>query len=106
MPLAGKRIVVIGGSSGLGLGIAKAAAAAGAHVTVASRSAAKLEKAMVEIGGSVKAHVLDARDEGAVRAFFAGLDPFDHLATPGNEGARGPFLEMETAKARAGFDSK
>lgn len=106
MSLANQRIVVIGGSSGLGLGIAKAAAAAGAHVIIASRSPERLARAKAEITGSVEALTLDVRDEAAVKVFFDRLDPFDHLATPGNEGARGPFLEMATSAARAGFDSK
>jgi NAD(P)-dependent dehydrogenase (short-subunit alcohol dehydrogenase family) len=106
MSLDNQRIVVIGGSSGLGLGIAKAAALAGAHVIIASRSSERLASAKAQIEGSVEAIELDVRSEEMVRAFFGRLDPFDHLATPGNEGARGPFLEMETTKARAGFDSK
>lgn len=106
MSLTNQRVVVIGGSSGLGLGIAKAAAAAGAHVIIASRSGERLAAAKAQIAGSVEAIPLDVRSEEMVRAFFSRLDPFDHLATPGNEGARGAFLSMETAKARAGFDSK
>ncbi|MHB1133083.1 MAG: SDR family oxidoreductase [Chloroflexota bacterium] len=106
MSLAGKTVVVIGGSSGLGLGIAKLAATQGAHVIIASRTAEKLERAKAEIQGSVEARVLDVRDEAAVEAFFAAVGDLDHLATPGNEGARGPFLEMPTSKARGGFDSK
>jgi NAD(P)-dependent dehydrogenase (short-subunit alcohol dehydrogenase family) len=106
MSLAGKRVVVIGGSSGIGLGIAKAAVAAGAEVIIASRSAERLAKAKTEIGGEVLALELDVRDEQQVQAFFETVGPFDHLATPGNEGARGPFLEMPLSKARGGFDSK
>ena len=38
--LAGKKVVVVGGKSGIGLGIAQAAQAAGAQVVVASRRVA------------------------------------------------------------------
>ncbi|MCU7727598.1 SDR family oxidoreductase [Actinoplanes sp. KI2] len=37
--IAGRSVVVVGGSRGLGLGVSKAASHAGAHVTVVSRSA-------------------------------------------------------------------
>jgi NAD(P)-dependent dehydrogenase (short-subunit alcohol dehydrogenase family) len=106
MSLAGKTVVVIGGSSGLGLGIARLAAQAGARVVIASRSADKLAQARESIVGEVETRRVDVRDEASVRQLFTDLGELDHLATPGNEGARGPFLEMSTAQARAGFDSK
>jgi NAD(P)-dependent dehydrogenase (short-subunit alcohol dehydrogenase family) len=106
MSLANKRIVIIGGSSGLGLATAKAAVAAGAEVIIASRSAERLEKAKAEIGGNVQVITLDVTAEGGVKAFFERIGPFDHLVTPGNEGAFGPFLEMETEVGMAAFNSK
>lgn len=48
--LKGKKILVTGGSSGIGLAIAKKCAKYGAHVLITGRNAAKLEKAVVEIG--------------------------------------------------------
>ncbi len=45
MDLAGKRIVVTGGSSGIGLALAHAFAEAGGHVTVTGRSESRLEDA-------------------------------------------------------------
>ena len=46
MTLTDARILVVGGSSGIGLATAIAAAGAGASITIASRSAAKLDSAM------------------------------------------------------------
>ena len=106
MSIENKRVVIIGGSSGLGLATAKAAAAAGAEVIIASRSAERLEKAKGEIGGRVQAYVLDVTVEADVKAFFEKIGPFDHLVTPGNEGAFGSFLEMDTEVGKAGFNSK
>ncbi|MCK9375727.1 MAG: SDR family oxidoreductase [Syntrophobacterales bacterium] len=106
MLLTGKRIVIIGGSSGMGLATAKAAVAAGARVVIASRSREKLEKALREIGDDTEALTLDIRDEAALRGFFKKVGAFDHLTTPGNEAAGGPFLTRETAAVRADFDSK
>ena len=106
MLFAHKRIVIIGGSSGMGLATAKAATAAGAQVVIASRSRDKLEKARGEIGGDTQALTLDVRDEAAIKAFFDEVGQFDHLATPGNEAAGGPFLTRDTAAVRTDFDSK
>jgi NAD(P)-dependent dehydrogenase (short-subunit alcohol dehydrogenase family) len=106
MILKDKRVVIIGGSSGLGLATAKLAAAEGASVLIASRSPEKLERARHEIGHGAEALPLDVTQEAEVKAFFDRTGPIDHLATPGNQGARGPFLELQVQAARTGFDSK
>lgn len=106
MLFAHKRIIIIGGSSGMGLATAIAATAAGARVVIASRSPEKLETARREIGGDAEALTLDVQDEAAVQAFFARVGEFDHLTAPGNVAAGGPFLTRETAAVRADFDSK
>jgi NAD(P)-dependent dehydrogenase (short-subunit alcohol dehydrogenase family) len=79
MELKDKKVVIVGGSSGVGLGVAKAAASKGAHVTIVSRSQEKMKKAAAEIGGGVKTAVLDATKENDVKAFFGKIDMFDHL---------------------------
>ncbi len=106
MPLAGKRLVIIGGSSGMGLATAKAAAAQGARMVIAGRSREKLDKAKGEIGGPVEALTLDISNETQVQAFFAQVGEFDHLTTPGSSLHGGVFLTTDTAQARADFDSK
>ena len=106
MLFAHKRLVIIGGSSGMGLATAIAATAAGAQVVIAGRSPEKLETARRQVGGDTEALPLDVRDEAAVRAFFDRLGEFDHLTTPGSEAAGGPFLTRDTAAVRADFDSK
>jgi NAD(P)-dependent dehydrogenase (short-subunit alcohol dehydrogenase family) len=106
MLFAHKRLVIIGGSSGMGLATAIAATAAGARVVIASRSREKLEKARAEIGGDTEALHLDIRDEAAIQAFFDQVGEFDHLTTPGSEAAGGPFLTRDSAAVRTDFDSK
>jgi NAD(P)-dependent dehydrogenase (short-subunit alcohol dehydrogenase family) len=106
MGLIGKKVVIIGGSSGMGLATAKAVAAAGAGVLIASRSREKLEKARAELGGKVAIHPLDVTDEEQVRAFFAKVGPFNHLVTSAASGVTGKFLELDTEVVRALFDSK
>jgi NAD(P)-dependent dehydrogenase (short-subunit alcohol dehydrogenase family) len=106
MLFAHKRIIIIGGSSGMGLVTAIAATAAGAQVVIASRSRDKLEKARRTIGGDTEVMPLDVMDEAAVQAFFHRVGEFDHLTTPGNVASGGPFLTRDTAAVRADFDSK
>ena len=106
MHFTGKRIVVIGGTSGIGLATAKMASEHGAEVVIASRDSAKLERAKVEIGGKVEGHQLNVTDESQVKAFFDKVGQFDHLTTPGSSVSGGPFLTTDTAVAKADFDSK
>jgi NAD(P)-dependent dehydrogenase (short-subunit alcohol dehydrogenase family) len=106
MKLRGKKVVIIGGSSGIGLATGKAAAAEGAQVIIASRSEEKLRKAAAEIKGNVESVPVNTLEEGSVKALFNRVGEFDHLATPGSEAAWGPFLEMGLPAAKSGFDSK
>ena len=49
--LAGSRVLVIGGTSGIGLGVARAALAEGAAVTVASSNPSRVDSAVARLGG-------------------------------------------------------
>jgi len=106
MDLRGKKIVIIGGSSGLGLATAQAAARQGASVVIAGRSPERLARARAAIGGEVEARPLDVTQEEAVREFFGAVGALDHLATPGSAVKAGPFLTTAVASVRADFDSK
>jgi NAD(P)-dependent dehydrogenase (short-subunit alcohol dehydrogenase family) len=77
--LQGKKVVILGGTSGFGLATAKAAAKAGAHVVIASRSRENVEKALKELPKGVEGTTVDVGDEAALERFFAGLGGLDHL---------------------------
>jgi NAD(P)-dependent dehydrogenase (short-subunit alcohol dehydrogenase family) len=77
--LDGKRVLVIGGSSGIGYAVAKAALAAGARVTVASSDAQRVNAAVARLGGG-DGVALDVTDEAAVRSYFTSSGPIDHIA--------------------------
>ena len=70
MKLAGKKIVAIGGTSGIGLAVAKAAMDEGAEVFAGSSKAANLDKAKASIGDRLSGATIDATDEASVAAFF------------------------------------
>ena len=78
MTLKSKRILVIGGGSGIGLGVARGAASEGAKVMIASRDAKKIAEAAKTIGAASAA--IDVRDEKNVGQFFKDNGAFDHIA--------------------------
>ncbi|HVV93641.1 MAG TPA: SDR family oxidoreductase [Hyphomicrobiales bacterium] len=103
--LDGAAVMVFGGSSGIGLGTATAAMAAGAKVTVAGRDPKRLAAAGAAVSG-VETVPLDAADEAALAAFFAGRAPFDHVVVSVGMGGRGRIAEQKPAEAMAAFEAK
>ena len=77
--LKGKKVVVLGGSSGIGLEVSRQAEQLGAQVVIASSSAERVKQAVVEIGGKTTGQALDLFDEAAIEKFFEGLGPIDQL---------------------------
>jgi NAD(P)-dependent dehydrogenase (short-subunit alcohol dehydrogenase family) len=104
MSLNGKRVLVIGGGSGIGLAVAQGAAKAGAAVTVASTNLDKVKSAAAALGG--EAAGLDVTDEAAVAAFFASAPAFDHIVTTAGDWGqiRGvPVADLDLAAAAGVF---
>jgi NAD(P)-dependent dehydrogenase (short-subunit alcohol dehydrogenase family) len=106
MSLKGKRVVVVGGTSGIGLATAKAFLDDSAQVIIASRSASKLSDAKQALGGNVEAYELDFRSEEKVADLFNKVGKFDHLVVTAGEGAMGPFSELPVSDVKEAFDSK
>ena len=106
MSLRAKRVVVVGGTSGIGFAVAEAAMAEHAEVVVASSNAQNVEGAVRRLSNGAKGFPLDVRDETQAAAFFDQLGPFDHLAfTAGDWGAMagGPLVETDLKAAGAMF---
>jgi NAD(P)-dependent dehydrogenase (short-subunit alcohol dehydrogenase family) len=70
MSLEGKRVVILGGTSGIGLAAAKAFVDESAQVIIASRSAKKLTEAKAKIGANVEGYEIDFRSEEGAADFF------------------------------------
>ena len=85
MSLDDKRILVIGGGSGIGFAVADAAVKAGAQVVVASTNAERIKAAAGRLGNRASPATLDITSEDQVAKFFAGSGPFDHIATTAGE---------------------
>ena len=105
MSLQGKRIVVLGGSSGIGLAVAQAAAQGGGAVVVVSSNKARVEAAVASLPNGGEGHAIDLTDEAAVRDLFAGLGEFDHLVYTAAESlSLGPIAETDLTAARKFFE--
>ena len=74
MTLAGKRVLITGGGSGLGADLARGFAAAGAEVVIAGRRADALNRVATD---GIRAVQADVTDEASVKAMFAAAGPCD-----------------------------
>jgi NAD(P)-dependent dehydrogenase (short-subunit alcohol dehydrogenase family) len=82
--LRGKRVVVLGGSSGIGLATAMAAKLRGADVTIVGRTAEKLQNAARQIG-DVQIAKADMANRKSIEAVLTSIPRIDHLVvTAGN----------------------
>lgn len=105
MALSRRRIVVIGGSSGMGLATARAAAAAGAAVTIASSSQARLSTALAELPDTCEGTVVNTRDEADVAALFDRVGELDHVVyTAGDTVRPQPLADLPLDTARDLFE--
>ena len=89
---AGKKAVVLGGSSGIGLETVKLLADAGAQVVAGSRRGTM----QTEIS-DVETDSVDVLDRDGLSAFFERHGEIDYLVNAATGGARamGPFMEMD-----------
>jgi NAD(P)-dependent dehydrogenase (short-subunit alcohol dehydrogenase family) len=102
MSIEGKRVFVVGGSSGVGFAVARQAAEAGASVVIATSNAQRVEAAVERLPGA-EGVVLDVRDEGDVARAAEAVGALDHLVyTAGDWGGfrGGSLAEMDLDQAR------
>ena len=103
--LHNKRVVILGGSSGIGLAVAEQAASQGAQVVVASSNPERVEKAIESLGGNAQGHTLDLADEQAVETFLGKLGAFDHLVfTAGDSLHLQHLADTDLKQARRAFE--
>ena len=102
MSMAGQRVVVVGGTSGMGLATVRATAALGADVVAAGRRPLG-HRASIP---GVEQLEVDVTDEASVRALFESAGGLDHLLVTASPGSSRAFLEQDLAEARAFMDGK
>lgn len=104
MMLAGQKVVVVGGSSGIGLSTAELAKREGADVIIASRNADRLN-AVAERSG-VKAIAADVTSDESVASLFRACGPVDHVVVTAAQLRTGPFKAVAMDDVRATMESK
>ena len=103
--LQNKRVVVLGGSSGIGFAVAEQASTQGATMVIASSSSERVQKAVEKLEGNAQGHALDLSDESAVENFFAKLGAFDHLVFTAGDGLRlHDLAATDLQQARRAFE--
>lgn len=105
-----RRVLVVGGSSGIGLAAARAFAGHGADVTIASRNGDKVAAAVATASegarGTVTGATLDTTDDDQVARFFAASQPWDHIVVSAAQTPTGQVRTLPLADAYAAFNSK
>jgi NAD(P)-dependent dehydrogenase (short-subunit alcohol dehydrogenase family) len=103
MSLEEKRIVILGGTSGLGFATAKAAAEEGAHVVIASSSQTNVERAKGKLPAGTEGFAINLLDEGSVKSFFDSVGEFDHLVYTAGDPLQAIEQKDMTFKEAQGF---
>ena len=104
MQLAGQKVVVVGGSSGIGLATAQLAKQDGAEVVIASRSAEKLDAAAKKLG--VTAVQTDVTSDDSVASLFRQTGAVDHVVVTAAQLKTGPFKSVAMDDVRATMEGK
>lgn len=104
MSLAGKKVVVVGGSSGIGYAAAQQARAEGADVVIASRNAERLQAAADRLGA--KGIAADVSNDVSVVDLFRACGPVDHVVVTAAQLKSGPFKTVSMEDVRATFEGK
>jgi NAD(P)-dependent dehydrogenase (short-subunit alcohol dehydrogenase family) len=106
MTLDGRRVLVVGGGSGIGFAVAEAAQREGAQITIASSNAERVAAAAQRLGNAARGERMDVTDDAGVAAFFEANAPFDHIVyTAGDWGQmrRGALADIDLSRATEVF---
>jgi NAD(P)-dependent dehydrogenase (short-subunit alcohol dehydrogenase family) len=104
MSLAGKKVVVVGGSSGIGLATAELAKREGAAVIIASRNATRLDAIAEKLNAIAIA--TDVTSDESVENLFRRTGPVDHVVITAAQLRTGPFKTVPMDDVRATMESK
>ena len=104
MSLQNRRIVILGGTSGLGFATAEAAARDGARVVIASSSRDRVDSAVAALPAGTEGFVVDVSRDDDIADFFRTVGAFDHLVfTAGESLTLDPLSTMRLDAAREAF---
>lgn len=104
MHLTGKKVVIVGGSSGIGLSTAEVAKLEGADVIIASRNAARLDPIAERLNAI--AIPTDVTDDKSVANLFKSSGSVDHVVVTAAQLRTGPFKTVAMEDVRSTFEGK
>lgn len=102
--LSGKKVVVVGGSSGIGLATAQMAKAEGAEIVIASRNAERVRAAATKL--NAEGIAADVTDDQSVSDLFRACGPVDHVVVSAAQLRTGPFKTVAMEDVRATLEAK
>ena len=94
MSLERKRVVVIGGATGIGFAIAELACELGATIVIGSSKKTNVSAAVERLQGAT-GFTVDLRDEASVTGFFGQVGAFDHLAITAGDWGGPMFVSIQ-----------
>jgi NAD(P)-dependent dehydrogenase (short-subunit alcohol dehydrogenase family) len=102
-----RQVAVLGGSGGIGLEVARLLADRGAGVVIGGRDPGRLDTAVKQIGGRVRAVTIDAEQPASLKHFFADAGPItDLVVTVTRRGGAGPADGLADADLPGAFAGK
>jgi NAD(P)-dependent dehydrogenase (short-subunit alcohol dehydrogenase family) len=104
MLLAGKKVVVVGGSSGIGFSTAELAKREGADVVIASHNPDRLNAAAKKLGAA--AITADVTNDKSIENLFSACGPVDHVVVTAAQLRSGPFKTVAMEDVRATMEGK
>jgi NAD(P)-dependent dehydrogenase (short-subunit alcohol dehydrogenase family) len=107
MQLENRKVIVMGGSSGIGLGIAREAAKQGAEVVIVGRSREKLEQAQAGSGAArLRGVTCDVGNAAEVERCLESVGVVDHVVLTAVEGYYRNIRELDIDRARRTLETK
>ena len=104
MQLVGKKVVVVGGSSGIGLATAALAHSEGADVIIAARNEQRLEAAASKL--KLSAVAADVTSDESIANLFKRCGPVDHVVVTAAQLRTGPVKTVPMDDVRATMEGK
>jgi len=106
--LAGRRVLITGGSQGIGYAVAQAFLAERSEVTIVARDPQRLEKAVAELSklGPVTGKAIDLTQRGAPEAVAEEFPETDILINNAGAIPIGDIFEVDEDRWRHGWDLK
>src|SRR3954452_18894534 len=110
MDVANRKILIVGGGSGMGFALARLCLDAGARIVIAGRSGARLDRARAGLGHAdrLEAVMGDIASEEQGAALFAQVGQLDHIVCTAADisGAYRLLPQLERAAVQQVIDSK